>query len=530
MKALIVDDEKHVREGIKILGAWEQNGISEIYEAGNGEEAIYLIQKYKPEIIFSDMKMPKMDGVMLLEWIKENQSTSKTIVVTGYDDYHYMRKAIHFGSSDYLLKPIDPEILNHTLETAVHEWKKEALERARKESSTQLINEMKPVYRDRKLTKLMNSDNLNGDLYEGFGIQPSDYYQVALVRINGKTIEVFQGDRDLAYFTILNVINEIMLENESGIGFRNLSSKGEVLIIFWKKFTEIGKLLNRIYKTLKSTMNISCPITLGKRVNKNGRLMDSYLHAKQIFSYTNILDKIENRIYVQENPSPRALRNLMDYSASIDLAVQVGKMDAFDEVIHQITTDFTENNYLSIKQLLHLENEYFVISNRWFKHYHLPIKAAEDIQKRLDLFFNENGSFMLEEYIKRKKREIAIFLKKVRKSTLQKNSNIIYEIEKYLQANFDRDVKLQEISDQFYISREYISRKFKQEFNVNISDYIVKFRMKKAKSLLKNSQLKIYQIANMIGYQDDKYFRKVFKKVEGITPNEYRESNLKQKE
>jgi two-component system, response regulator YesN len=529
MRALIVDDEKHVREGIKILGAWEQNSIAEVYEAGNGEEAIYLIQKYKPEIIFSDMKMPKMDGVLLLEWIKENQPTSKTIVVTGYDDYHYMRKAIHFGSSDYLLKPIDPEILNHTLETAVHEWKKEALERARKESSTQLINEMKPVYRDRKLTQLLNRDNLKEDLYEDFGIQPSHTYQVALVRIHGKAIEAFHGDRDLAYFSILNVINEIMLENECGIGFRFLSSKGEVVIIFWNKFEQIEKLLHQLYRVLRRTMNISCPIVLGKQVKKSSSLMDSYLHAKQIFFDTNILDKIENRIYMQENPTAPVLRNLMDYSANIDLAVQVGTMDGFDEVIDQITTDFTEGHFLPVKQLLHLENEYLVISNRWFKHYNLSIKAAEDIQKRLDLFFNQNGAFMLDEYIKRKKREIAIFLKKVKKSTLQKNSNIIYDIEKYLQANFDRDVKLQEISEHFYISREYISRKFKQEFNVNISDYIVKFRMKKAKSLLKNSELKIYEIANMIGYQDDKYFRKVFKKVEGITPNEYRESYLKQK-
>lgn len=92
-----------------------------------------------------------------------------------------------------------------------------------------------------------------------------------------------------------------------------------------------------------------------------------------------------------------------------------------------------------------------------------------------------------------------------------------------MQSHFDRDVKLREISDHFYISREYISRKFKQELNVNISDYLVRIRMNKAKSLLKNSDLKIYEIANMIGYQDDKYFRKVFKKVEGITPNEYRD-------
>ena len=529
MRALIVDDEKHVREGIKILGAWEQNGIDEIYEAANGEEAIHLIQKYKPEIIFSDMKMPKMDGVLLLEWIKENQGTSKTIVVTGYDDYHYMRKAIHFGSSDYLLKPIEPEILNHTLENAVLEWKKEASERERKESSSQLINEMKPVYRDRKLTQLLNSDNLKENLYQDFGIHPSHNYQVALVRINRKTFEAFQGDRDLAYFTILNVINEIMMENECGIGFRYLSTKCEVVIIFWNKFELIGKLLKQIFKMLRGTMDISCPIVLGKLVNKSTSLMDSYLHAKQVFFNSNILADIESRFYVQERLPNHELRNLMTYSAGIELAVQAGEIGAFDEVIHQITADFTENHFLSLKQLLHSENEYLVISNRWFKHYNLPVKAAAEIEKRIDLFFDQNGNFKLEEYIQRKNREITIFLKKIKKSSLQKNSNIIYEIEKYLQANFDRDVKLQEISATFYISREYISRKFKQEFNVNISDYVVKFRMKKAKSLLKNSQLKIYEIANMIGYQDDKYFRKVFKKVEGITPNEYREAYLKQK-
>ncbi|PGY15955.1 response regulator [Bacillus sp. AFS031507] len=529
MKALIVDDEKHVREGIKILGDWEQNGIDEIYEAGNGEEAIHLIQKYKPEIIFSDMKMPKMDGVNLLEWIKENQPTSKTIVVTGYDDYHYMRKAIHFGSSDYLLKPIDPEILNHTLETAVDEWKKEALDRERKESSSQLINEMKPVYRDRKLTQLVNGDNLKGDLFKDFGIHPSHNYQVALVRINGKTIEVFQGDRDLAYFTILNVINEIMMENECGIGFRYLSNKGEIVIIFWNKFEQLGELLKQIFKMLRGTMNISCPIVLGKLVNGSSSLIDSYRHAKQLFFNRNILDDRETRVHVIEDLPSHGLRNLMDYSASIEMAVQAGEIGAFVEVINQIESDFTENHFLSLKQLFHLENEYLVISNRWFKHYNLPVKAAEDIEKRIDLFFDVNGHFMLGEYKERKKREIAIFLKKVKKGTLQKHSNIIYDIEKYLQANFDRDVKLQEISEHFYISREYISRKFKQEFNVNISDYIVKFRMKKAKTLLKNSQLKIYEIATMIGYQDDKYFRKVFKKVEGITPNEYREAYMNQR-
>ncbi|OLS40566.1 response regulator [Bacillus sp. MRMR6] len=523
MRVLIVDDEKHVREGIKILAAWEQFGIEEIFEAENGEEAIHSIQKYKPEIIFSDMKMPKMDGTQLLEWIKENHPKSKTIVVTGYDDYHYMRKAIHFGSSDYLLKPIDPEILNHTLEKTVHEWKHEEAERKRKETSSQLINEMKPVYRDRKLTQLLSSDMFESTLYEEFGFHQSRTYKVAVMRINGNTIESFQGDRDLTYFTLLNVINEMVMEMECGIGFRNLSNKGQIVMIFWDKFELIENLLKKIYRTLKNAMNISCPIALGRSVNDRSKLIESYHDARQILLNRNILDDREYRVYLCDNFEARDLKSLIAYSSHLELAIQAGEIGAFEDLIIQIENDFTDKNYLSVRQLLHFENEYMVISNKWFKHYNISGKVSDDIEARVDLFFEQNGTFQLDPYKKRIRREISIFLKKVKKNAQQKSSNIIYDIVKYLQENFDRDVKLQEISDQFYISREYISRKFKQEFNVNISDYIVKIRMDKAKSLLKNSQLKIYEIATMIGYQDDKYFRKVFKKVVGVTPNEYRE-------
>lgn len=526
MKALIVDDEQHVREGIKLLGEWEQHGIQDIYEAGNGEEAIRLIRQYRPEIIFSDMKMPKMDGIQLLEWIKENQPYSKTIVVTGYDDYHYMRKAIHFGSADYILKPIDPEILNQTLENAVKEWKKEEAERKKEESSHQLINEMKPVYRDRILTKLLNNDNVKEKLYEEFGFHQSRDYVTALVKISGRTINEFQGDRDLVYFTVLNVINEILTDKECGVAFRYLSNKGEIVIILWDKFEQVDKLMVHIYKTLKKVMDIACPIALGSRVNKSSRLIDSYHHAKQVMLSQNILDKREARVYVRENDSEAPLTNLLTYSSAIELAVQAGEIGAFDEVIEQITKDFTESCFLSLKQLLHFEKEYQVVCNRWLKKYNIPTTVSDEIEKIIDVFFDQNGTFQLDQYIERKKREISLFLKLAKRRSVLKNVNIIYDIERYLQANFDRDVKLQEIADQFYLSREYISRKFKQEFAENISDYLVKIRMNKAKSLLKNSQLKIYEIANMIGYQDDKYFRKVFKKVEGITPNEYRSSHL----
>jgi two-component system response regulator YesN len=98
------------------------------------------------------------------------------------------------------------------------------------------------------------------------------------------------------------------------------------------------------------------------------------------------------------------------------------------------------------------------------------------------------------------------------------------KIEEYLKQNYQQDINLQEIADRFFLSREYISRKFKQEFHETITDYLAKIRIEKAKELLENPHFKIYEIAYHVGYHNEKYFSKVFKKLIGLTPNEYRSS------
>ncbi len=99
---------------------------------------------------------------------------------------------------------------------------------------------------------------------------------------------------------------------------------------------------------------------------------------------------------------------------------------------------------------------------------------------------------------------------------------VIRDIARYLDAHYDEDISLQDMASRFYLSREYISRKFKQEYGVNLSEYLCRIRMDKAKLLLLNDKLRLHHIAGMVGYQDEKYFGKVFKKLEGVTPGEFR--------
>lgn len=521
MKALIVDDERHVREGIKLLADWSGNEITDIYEASNGEDAIQIIESVNPEIIFSDMKMPKVDGTQLLKWMDEHYAQGKTIVVTGYDDYHYMRKAMHYGSSDYLLKPINPEMLNDTLRRVVNDWKQEEEERKRKHSRTQLINKMKPAYRDHQLTQMLNNDPVDKYILEEFLLTKAQTYTIGLLQVSNGIVEEFSGDKDLTLFTLLNVINEELSSSNKGIAFHNVTEKGEIVLLLLKRKEEAVVIMKEVHTTILELLGWSCTLSMGLEVTSINQLNLSYQFAKSIMLNRDVLGNHQEKVMIEKKENE--IKSLMGYFSSIKMAIQTGELHAFHSLIGQIQKDITNNQQLSLSQLLHLENEYLMISTRWHKEFNLPISVPSNIEERIYSFIDKEGIFQLEAYKARKKREIALFLRRVKRQNARMSQNVIHEIEKYVKANFHREIKLQEISEHFYISREYISRKFKQEYNINISEYLVTIRMRKAQELLKGSNLKVYDIAHMIGYQDDKYFRKVFKKIIGVSPNEYRE-------
>lgn len=154
MKALLVDDEQHVRHAIQLLGHWDDLGIDVLLEAADGNEAIEAITAHQPEIILSDMRMPGKDGMALLEWISAHAPHCKVIVISGYDDFELVRHAIRHGGMDYLLKPVEADELNASLMKAVKSWEEEHTLRTESTKQSIVVNRMRPHYQDRLLTEL----------------------------------------------------------------------------------------------------------------------------------------------------------------------------------------------------------------------------------------------------------------------------------------------------------------------------------------------------------------------------------------
>ena len=135
MKALIVDDESRVRKAIRLLVQWETHGITDIEEAANGLEAMELIPAFRPSLVLMDMLMPLKNGVDLMEWIHKNYPDIKFIVISGHDDFEFVRNTIWYSGTDYILKPIEEAVINQAVAKATAAWKAEERGALRRGSS-----------------------------------------------------------------------------------------------------------------------------------------------------------------------------------------------------------------------------------------------------------------------------------------------------------------------------------------------------------------------------------------------------------
>ncbi|CAM4056145.1 response regulator [Paenibacillus alkaliterrae] len=418
MKALIVDDERHVREAIHLLVDWESHGIREIREATDGETAINVIRAWKPEIIFTDMMMPGMDGCELLTWIQEHAPNSKTIVISGHDDFRLVRHTMNAGGLDYILKPIDADQLEEAVKQAVALWTEEDFTRNEQQSRNIEVNLLKPIYWEKMFTDLLQHPNAEGKLLSDIRREFPELATasvcscsvISLHALDERIQTKYNNHRDLLFFSLTNICNEFLRNPCTGLAFRYWATEEEIVLLHWSGLDGLEERVYAINQAFQDTLGARFDIGIGTARPFPREVQYTYKEAKTALQQRN-LDAPDSRIYL----------------------------------------------------------------------------------------FGETGDFRV-----------------------PKERNVIAEIQKYMEEHYNTDLPLQHIAAKFFLSREYISRRFKEKTGVNISEYLEQIRIEKAKLYLLNPGVKISQIAEMVGYQDEKYFSRVFKKLTGRTPNEYR--------
>lgn len=538
-KLLVVEDEEMIRSKILNNVDWKGNGFTEVYEAEDGVDALGIIKSKDIDIVVTDIQMPKMDGIELIRQIKDYNKNIKVVVISGYAEFEYAKESIKLSVKDYILKPFITKNLLDIVNKVKEEIIRERNEMLEIENMRRQLRENKKQLQEKLFNDLLNNNfigNIDNDLryLELSRIKGLQYFVVVLNIDNFSEI-IDESDEEQKYIYNLTLFNWVkkFLNDYGSIdkifsGFKLeyfiINYKiDQIVLIFYNDVLEITPILEELIN--RSSKDIGLKLTAGIG-NVYSSLRDMYVSYKEacsaamlscihgkgiVYSFNDM--NFDNKMYSKQ------LHMLVDNRLYDDL-----KIGAFDKVKKDIINIITEiknsmlemeavntiiNNIilLSCKAINELGYNVFDIFGSSFNPY-FDIKNINDLTELEEWFF----SFFhkINDYITDKRSN--------------RNKQLILEIKEYIDHNYYKNINLTTLSKRYNISSGYLSILFSEMTGQNFIDYLTNLRIQKAKELLKSTDLRIYEIAEKVGYRDAYYFSTAFKKVVGINPTEYRET------
>lgn len=518
-KVLIVDDEPLILEGLPNLINWEEHNLEIAGQASNGLEALEIIKSIDIDILITDIRMPKTDGLELLTLTKEMKKNVKFIVLSGYNDFEYVKAAAKLGIENYLLKPVDDKELTLTLVDTVNKIEREL-------SKNIEIKEGLSVLRDNILYMWVTGSLSYTELKDKAAFLninlESRSFTVAIFKImNPQTDKTFKG-RDIKS-SIQNIFHDTFKESYTTIPFYYLND--EMIIIFMgdnlsERTDAIEALMYNCIKKTNDQLNIDAFITVGSFENDFSELYLSYNQAKKMQDFSLILGS--NKVLCYDYaPKPR-IKDKFDfenYLVKISSSIKNRNSQALC-----VTVDAIFDELFSIGSITpdHVLNVIFEL-------FYTIIDAARSVNQTIDFSLNATTSLLVDinnlktiDQVKRWFYSVADLTINLMKDERKKYSTLIAKVIDYINLNYSQSINLKTIASKFDSNAFYLGQLFKKETGKSFTDYINCIRIEKAKELLLTMNLKTSEVASRVGYVNTNYFFTIFKKNTGISPAEFR--------
>lgn len=514
MKVLIVDDEVHMREAIELMIDWKSYGVYEVFYAQNGQEVLKLIKENSPELLICDMEMPIMGGKALLKEIRERQIKIQVIAVSGYSDFEYVHATLLANGVDYILKPFSKEILENALEKAVLRIRGEREEAVKSRQHEQMGIAMA----NQVLQKMCRQEALNQkqvqDAFFKLGAKEKKFLLVSILNQNAARIveERYDGDRELFFFTVGNVLRDV---------FKRFSFKQDVYVddFNWQFFLQEEE-LNPFKVTEKMKIfEKKIEDTIGLRITWVVSLeaVELWELRKVIWEQNGILQQRDvwgcgtmAHVLNKENTQRTGALSLELRILSV---MENKDKEKLQEIISNYCIKLKSGNPLKIQELQDCTADMNLLIHR--------IASGQDMDGQvepLSLWICDIDVWE-KEVLKRLNLLMNCF----------KNSEEPAEkIFSYIKEHYAENITLSAISKDFYQTPQYVARIFKNKYHMTVVTAIIKIRMEKACELLKMGKKSVSQVAEMVGYEDENYFGRVFKKHTGLTPAQYKKAQSEQ--
>ncbi len=512
-RVLLVDDERMILDGISTIIDWENQGVVLAGTAMNGLEAMKFIEENEPDIVISDITMPGLDGIQLIEKVQENYPTIKWIYLSGYSEFEYAQKAMRFGVKHYLLKPSNETSIKQALMELVQELDEQKqksiymqeIEKKADEFSYQeqevmfkelLTNGVAPLSKVEQFQTLLQAslgDTRNVRLLLCHLESPYEFQRIALlkeliVEVLGESLFVtYTGIGNDLIVLLNNDISEdrlTMLLNQVQSKFKDPDKKGVAIIV--SRIGDISSMNEMYYSILKQVEQLF------------------YLGTGSVISPTNQLELNNNDKVLYQYDRNRIIL-LIKSSHYEELKVELN--DFFKEIEHlRIKPSLVKSYFIQL---------YLAIAKKSVRNYQedylTEISRLEDMKT-----LQEFKKFFV---------EVCLYIIQINEREKgSKYSAVVIRMMEEIERNLENQyLSLQWIaSEKLFMNADYLGKLFKKEVGERFSSYVTKTRIEKAVNIIeKEDDIKVFELAERLGFGDNaQYFSQIFKRITGCTPSD----------
>ncbi len=508
-KVLIVDDETIVREGIRQLIDWNKYGFEICAEGIDGKDGLKKINKYSPDLVLVDIKMPGLTGIELIEEARKEGFEGEFLILTGYSDFYFAKAAVNLGVKGYLLKPIDEDEVHGMLK----QLKQQFDEEEKRESYVSVsVKKAKQEVLRRVLSHRLEMPLLQKDV-DLYDIDFSaSCYCVCIAKFNHRMMEdeciLEKAVIDEKVDALLNGINNVELINEEDKA---------ILIMKDRTYEEACDALCINNNKIKSRDGEGFFLTFGHTVVSWKDLVYSYECAKLLLDYEFLYDS-EGALTIKvfENGEQGYLENFVERLCNmIEVGDKEGIRTAMEEYELHIKTSLvqeSEAKMLTAQNLILLHNN---LSKRY--------EQIKDHFPKL----NEMTALLLDaSSIEQLKDDVITFAVQMCDTIGNTSSdNVVKRMYAYMERNYDKELKLENIAKMFNYNSAYLGKVFKKEFGESFNVTLDKIRIENAKKFLLSGSMKVYQVSEKVGFSNIDYFCSKFKKYVGVSPKEFKKES-----
>ncbi|MBQ9156519.1 MAG: response regulator [Eubacterium sp.] len=520
MKLLIVEDEEMTREGLLHSLPFEELGITEILEARDGQEGLETAKKEHPHIIICDIRMPKMDGLTMLAKIYEFHPDIVSVLLTGHAEIEYLKKAITLNVISFIEKPVNLTDLTQALDKAA----KKVLRLERQQESAQIHSTVVASRLAYQMTFPYASsrpiiDDLLKEFMTHYGTDKFQYISTIIVRP-----EHFP-ENSMVLYSIGQKLHDRLVPGHYHIIYTDKVPRDIVYHIYGslKPSSSTLKMIGDIILSYYSSYT-RCYVSVGHPAAGIQNAYDSYVKARENMGRARFFepDSVLTPAVHPDTFQDESLRSPDEGFSALPDRYREALEDRSKERALSLLDSFKGLWYHSFEKDSMVKSIYYSMLlslNQMYHTFHINADVSLDYPGMIiDSIDNAFSYLEIDELIRAKTEEFFFRL-----SNHQEEDSTIYRVKEYIGSHYmDQSLSVKSISENVFLSVSYLCTYFKNETGTTLNQYITDYRTRKAMQLLAETNMKIVDVSNAVGYRDSNYFAKIFKKLTGLSPKEYK--------